>query len=161
MEVGADEESGYEEVTRRVGGGKGRRGGFQAADAGAGVNSKTGQHHKTEAREEEEEFGLRKTERKQDPREPSAEERLEHEKTHLSFTSWCRYRVRGRGKEEACREGKRSYDTAEVHMDLMFMGGRRKRKDIGNVGGRAKRAEGWHCQRWRRGRAAETGWGNG
>ena len=44
------------------------------------MNSKTGQHHKTEEREEEQECGLRKTERKQDPREPSAEERLEHEK---------------------------------------------------------------------------------
>ena len=60
------------------------------------------QHHKTEEIEEEEEYGLRKTERKQDPREPSAEERIEHEKTHLPFRSWCRHCVRGRGKEEAC-----------------------------------------------------------
>ena len=86
------------------------------------MNSKMGQHHKTEEREEEEEYGLRKMERKQDPREPSAEERLEHEKTHLPFRSWCRHCVGGRGKEEACREGKRSHDTAEVHMDFMFMG---------------------------------------
>ena len=30
--------------------------------------------------------------------------------------------MRGRGKEEACREGKRSHYVAEVHMDFMFMG---------------------------------------
>ena len=42
------------------------------------MNSKAGQH-KTEERDEEEEFGARKTERKQDPREPNVEERLEHE----------------------------------------------------------------------------------
>ena len=35
------------------------------------MNSKAGQHHKTEEMKEEEEFGVRKTERKQDPREPS------------------------------------------------------------------------------------------
>ena len=65
---------------------------------------------------------MRRTEKKQDPREPKAEERLEHEKTHMPFRSWCRHCVRGRGKEEACREGKRRHDTAEVHLDFMFMG---------------------------------------
>ena len=29
--------------------------------------------------------------------------------------------MRGRGKEEACREGKRSHDAVEGHMDFMFM----------------------------------------
>ena len=29
--------------------------------------------------------------------------------------------MRGRGKEAACREGKRSHDAAEVHMDFMVM----------------------------------------
>ena len=90
------------------------------------MKPKTGQHHKTEEREEEEEYGLRKTERKQDPREPSAEERLEHEKTHLPSRSWCRHYVRGSGKEEARRAGKISLDTAEVHMDFMFMGDERR-----------------------------------
>ena len=51
------------------------------------VNSKTGQHHKTEEREEEEEYGVNQTEKKQDLRESSAAERLEHEKTHLPFRS--------------------------------------------------------------------------
>ena len=30
--------------------------------------------------------------------------------------------MRGRGKEEACRETKRGHEMAEVHMDFMFMG---------------------------------------
>ena len=46
------------------------------------MNSETGHNHKTEEREEEEEYGLRKSDRKQDPREPSAKKQLEHEKTH-------------------------------------------------------------------------------
>ena len=49
------------------------------------MKAKTGQHHETEGREEEEEYGARKTERKQDPREPSAEERLEHEKNAFTI----------------------------------------------------------------------------
>ena len=84
---------------------------FQEADASIRRNSgKTSeQHHKTkeknegrehEGDEDEKVYGVRKPEKKQDPREPSAEERSEHEKTHLPFRSWCRHCVRGRGKEE-------------------------------------------------------------
>ena len=58
--------------------------------------------------EEDEEYGLRKTEKT---------EREEHEKTHLSFRSWCRHCVRGKGKEEACKETNRGHEMAEVHMD--------------------------------------------
>jgi hypothetical protein len=36
--------------------------------------------------------------------------------------SWCRLCVRGRGKEEHCRDAKRGHEVAEVHMDFMFMG---------------------------------------
>ncbi len=56
------------------------------------------------------------------PKMPTKAEIEEHARTHLPYRSWCRHCVRGRGKEEACREGKRSHDTAEVHMDFMFMG---------------------------------------
>ena len=52
---------------------------------------------------EEEEAGLRRPKKVLDPREPSAEERKEHELTHLPFRSWCRHCVRGRGEEEPCR----------------------------------------------------------
>ena len=30
--------------------------------------------------------------------------------------------MKGRGKEEACREAKRDHEVAEVHLDFMFMG---------------------------------------
>ena len=75
-----------------------------------------------EADAEEEEYGIRKTIKRQDPREPNKEEKEEHEKTHIPFRSWCRHCVRGRGKEEACRDAKRGHEVAEVHMDFMFMG---------------------------------------
>ena len=65
---------------------------------------------------------VRKTERKQDPKEPSAEKRSEREKMHLPLRSWCRHCVKGRGKDETCREARRSHGPAEVHMDSMFMG---------------------------------------
>ena len=38
--------------------------------------------------------------------------------------------MRGRGKEEACREGKRSHDAAMVHMDLMSMGDKGSEKAL-------------------------------
>ena len=44
------------------------------------------------------EHGSRKVQKVQDPREPSKEERLEHEMTHLPFRSWCRHCIRGRGE---------------------------------------------------------------
>ena len=58
---------------------------------------------------------MRRSVKKLDPREPSKGERGEHEKTHLPFHN-CRHCVRGRGKEEACRE------VVEVHLDFSFMG---------------------------------------
>ena len=41
-----------------------------------------------EAQDEQEEFGSRKVVRKHDPRQPSEQEREEHEMTHLPFRSW-------------------------------------------------------------------------
>ena len=96
---------------------------------------------KTEEREEEEEYAVRKTERKQDPREPSADERPEHEKTHLLFRSWCRHCVRGRVKDETCREGKRSPNAAELHMDFLLWEMREAIRPC-QCWGRAKGAEG-------------------
>ena len=71
---------------------------------------------------EEEEYGERKPMKKKSPKEPSKDEREEHEKTHMPFRDWCRHCVRGRGKEEACRKVDRGYEEFEVHMDFMFMG---------------------------------------
>ena len=58
---------------------------------------------------------MRRSVKKLDPREPSKEEREEHEKTHLPFRNWCQHCVRGRGKEEACRDAKRDQEVTEVH----------------------------------------------
>ena len=46
-------------------------------------------------KEEEEEFGVRKTTRKHDPRQPSEQERIENEMTHLPFRSCCRDYIKG------------------------------------------------------------------
>ena len=53
---------------------------------------------------EEEESGQRKVIKLNDPKEPSEQEKKEHEMTHLPFRSWCRHCVRGRGKEAAHRK---------------------------------------------------------
>ena len=79
---------------------------------------------------EEEEFGTRKPMRKGNPREPTKEEKEDHEKLHIPFKSWCRHCVRGRGKEEACRKDGRIPEVPEVHMDFMFMGEEKSEKTL-------------------------------
>lgn len=71
---------------------------------------------------EEEENGIRRLVKRADPREPTRQEREEHEMTHLPFRNWCSHCVRGRGTEEACRRIDREQGMAEVHMDFVFMG---------------------------------------
>ena len=56
-----------------------RRCGFQEADAGKKVDSKVS-IMRSKKWKKRKSFGVRKTDMKQDPREPSAGERLEHEK---------------------------------------------------------------------------------
>jgi hypothetical protein len=80
--------------------------------------------------EDKEEFGIRRPMRKADPREPSKEEREDHEKTHIPFRNWCRHCIRGRGKEEACRKVERDPEKPEVHMDFMFMGEEKSEKTL-------------------------------
>jgi hypothetical protein len=70
----------------------------------------------------DEEFGTRKVKKVQDPKEPSKEEKLEHEMTHLPYRSWCRHCVRGRGKQMPHREGAQESMMSEVHMDYGFLG---------------------------------------
>ena len=83
---------------------------------------KTDQNKEDVEEDEDEEYGVRRSVKKLDLREPSKGEREEHEKTHLLLRNWCRHCVRGRGKEEACRDAKRDQEVAEVHLDFMFMG---------------------------------------
>ena len=84
--------------------------------------------------EEEKEFGERKTTRKQDLRQPSEQERIGHEMTHLPCHSWCGRCIIGRGRDEDCRkliEEERQFP--ETHSDCMFMGDV-KEENIGNLG---------------------------
>ena len=57
-----------------------------------------------EESDEWDESGNRKFVRKHDPRQPSQQEKEEHEMTHLPFRSWCRHCIMGRGREEDCRK---------------------------------------------------------
>ena len=69
------------------------------------------------------EAGRRRPMNKLSPKEPSEEERREHDLTHLPFRNWCRHCVRGRGKEEPCRRsGRGEAEVPEIHVDFMFMG---------------------------------------
>ena len=68
--------------------------------------------------------------RKASPREPTKEEKEEHEKLHVPFRSWCRHCVRGRGKEEECRRTERVPEVPEVHIDFMFMGEEKSEKTL-------------------------------
>ena len=72
--------------------------------------------------EDEVENGSRKVKKVQDPREPSEEERIEHEMTHLPYRSWCRHCVRGRGKQMPHHEGAQETSMSEVHVDFGFLG---------------------------------------
>ena len=83
-----------------------------------------------EMAENEEEYGVRKPMRKLDPREPSKQEKEEHDKTHVPYRNWCRHCVRGRGKEEDCRKANRVPEKPEVHMDFMFMGEEKSEKTL-------------------------------
>jgi hypothetical protein len=68
--------------------------------------------------------------KKMSPREPTSDEKEDHEKTHIPFRNWCRHCVRGRGKEEACRRDGRIPEVPEVHLDFMFMGDEKSEKTL-------------------------------
>ena len=51
-----------------------------------------------DSQEEEDERGLRRVVKLQDPRKPSEEEVKEHELTHLPFRSWCKHCVAGKSR---------------------------------------------------------------
>ena len=72
--------------------------------------------------EDETENGSRTVKKVQDPRDPSKEERAQHEMTHLPYRSWCRHCVRGRGKQMPHQGGSQETSISEVHMDFAFLG---------------------------------------
>ena len=71
---------------------------------------------------EDEEFGNRTVKKVLDPKEPTKEEREEHEKTHLPFRNWCRHCVRGRGVQMFHKLGSQETCMNEIHMDYGFLG---------------------------------------
>ena len=78
-----------------------------------------------------EEFGNRKVMRKHDPRQPSQQEKEEHEMTHLPFRSWCRHCIMGRGRENDCHKSmKEEGQVLEVHSCYMFMGDEKEGKTL-------------------------------
>lgn len=84
---------------------------------------KTESEAEREDEEDEEEHGERKPMWKSSPKEPTKEEKEDHNKTHLPFRNWCRHCIMGRGKEEACKKQDfQEIGVPEVHMDFMFMG---------------------------------------
>ena len=84
-----------------------------------------------EESDEWEEFGNRKVVRKHDPRQPSQQEKEEHEMTHLPFRSWCRQCIMWRGREEDCRKSmEEERQVPEVHLDYMFMGDEKEGKTL-------------------------------
>ena len=64
---------------------------------------------------------VRQTKKLIDPKMPSKVEVEDHEMTHLSFRSWCRHCVKGRGVESAHRKVKREDGgLPEIHVDFAF-----------------------------------------
>ena len=86
-----------------------------------------------------EEFGNRKVVRKHDPRQPSQQEKEEHEMTYFPFCSWCRHCIMGRGREEDCRKSmEEERQVPEVHLDHMFMGHEKEGKTLAFLVAREK-----------------------
>ena len=79
-----------------------------------------GEKKQLEAQEEEAEAGMRKPIRMNDPKEPSEEERRDHELTHLPYRSWCRHCVGGRGTPH--KRQNNHGDMYELHLDYAYMG---------------------------------------
>ena len=83
-----------------------------------------------EVDDEECDKGERKPKKMNDPKQPSDEERREHEMTHLPYRNWCKQCVKGRGKEAAHTRKDEHGELHEVHFDYAFMG---DENDVGNT----------------------------
>lgn len=70
---------------------------------------------------EEEESGMRKQKRLQDPRLPTAAEVEGHEFTHIPYHNWCAFCVTGKGKAACHRKRERKDGMPEIHMDYSFL----------------------------------------
>ena len=101
--------------------------------------------------EEEEELGARNTTRKHCLRQPSEQERFEHEMTHLPFRNWCRQCIKGREREEDCRKAiEEERQVPEIRLDYMYMGDEKE--------GPEKERRELYAARWFRGSRRENGY---
>ena len=66
------------------------------------------------------ELGERKTKMMQDPKMPTTTEIEEHTLTHLLFRSWCRHRVRVRGKELRHKRVWEQGELPELHGPVLL-----------------------------------------
>ena len=84
-----------------------------------------------ETHDEHEEFASRKEVRKHDPRQPSEQEKEEHEMTHLPFRNRCKHCITERGREEDCRQTmEEERQVPEFHLACMFMGDEKEGKTL-------------------------------
>ena len=58
----------------------------------------------------------RKQDEEDDPRQPSEQERIEHEMTLLPFRSRCKHCIKGRAREEDCANQVRKRDMSRRSM---------------------------------------------
>ena len=73
--------------------------------------------------EESGESGIRTTRKTREPADPTQDEILEHNKTHLPYRSWCKDCARGRGLQlPHHRQDGQEGGLQELHMDFCFMG---------------------------------------
>ena len=112
-----------------------RREGGMAKIDGVDEGGEVGGAGGREESDEWEEFGNRKVVRKHDPRQPSQQEKEEHEMTHLPFRSWCRHCIMGRGREEDCRKSMEEERQVPGSAPGLHVHGRREgREDVGILG---------------------------
>ena len=103
-----------------------------------------------EESDEWEEFGNRKVVRKHDPRQPSQQEKKEHEMTHLPFPSWRRHCIVERGTRRRLSQvdGGRAASSEKEGKTLAYLVAREKetRAVLSTVVPRKTTGE-WICRR--------------
>ena len=85
-----------------------------------------------------EEFGNRNVVRNQDPRQPSQQEKEEHEMTHHPFRSGCRHCILERGREGLSQVDGGRAASSESALGLHVHGRREGREDVGILGCKRK-----------------------
>ena len=72
--------------------------------------------------QQEAEFACRSTARKHDPRQPSEQERIDHEMTHVFYRSWCRLCVKGVKDKKVGKRARKEFEEKWVEFRCLFNG---------------------------------------